>query len=289
MYLAAVSGDVDFFVFDHSCKSIRDVFDVNLFGALDVFRAFLPLLEEASLNFAHKQIEETENVAIQRKHMAVDSLNGSLLRLAWRMKTSLTKSFSFARSVLQRMTKKNVFSNDQLVKKTDRDMKLAPRVIIVGSALVGVGLPGMYGYVSSKWALRGAVECIRKEIGAHHVLLCIVEPGGIRDTSLFTTALSGDESPMEVFDGCNRRVIPSLKGSLRTLLKYLGTDARQICAVLEETLKNPCPKSIIRVGFDAFLYPVLQCLPPVMCDFIINMLCFNEFAFSMFQTNRGCK
>jgi NAD(P)-dependent dehydrogenase (short-subunit alcohol dehydrogenase family) len=58
--------------------------------------------------------------------------------------------------------------------------------IIMMSSLSGLlGLPGSSAYCASKFALEGAAEALRNEVGRFGVWVCLIEPGG------FASAMSG--------------------------------------------------------------------------------------------------
>jgi short-subunit dehydrogenase len=114
-------------------------------------------------------------------------------------------------------------------------------IIIHGSAAGRVAVPLLSPYVSTKYALEGFTDCLRRELLPHGVKTVLLETGGV-ETPIWEKALKQDIS---FVSPKYRKSMDSFKKRFIQVKKGLTAEqaARKIFNILKE--KNPRPRRII--------------------------------------------
>ena len=115
--------------------------------------------------------------------------------------------------------------------------------IVMVSSLSGLlGLPGSSAYCASKFALEGAAEALRNEVGRFGVRVSLVEPGG------FASAMSGKRVPAPDYpaDSVYRPMLEHLARAAPPL-----ADPTPVAELVLSILDSPAPKMRYAAGAQA--------------------------------------
>ncbi|KAF8820667.1 3-hydroxybutyrate dehydrogenase [Cardiosporidium cionae] len=123
------------------------------------------------------------------------------------------------------------------------------RFLVVGSILGRVGLIGHSAYCASKFALRGLVEVLQLELQLCGVYVVLIEPGALRDTSLFDSTLTEEVCATQQLYLDNHSELLAAYGQscVRGLFEHfnfwrpIGGDTSSVCCSIARILSKRYP------------------------------------------------
>lgn len=143
------------------------------------------------------------------------------------------------------------------------------RIVLVGSQLGRVALPGTAPYAAGKHALTAVAEVLRHELRPAGIRVSLVEPGQVR-TPLFAKLTTDAESWVR---DARTGAVPGYDTLADATLTYLRAGARlgmqpdRVCRRIEHALTSRHPRARYLVGVDArVLGGVVSRLPDRLRD-----------------------
>ena len=117
--------------------------------------------------------------------------------------------------------------------------------IVMVSSLSGLlGLPGSSAYCASKFALEGAAEALRNEVGRFGVRVCLIEPGGFASAMSSKRVLAADYPP----DSPYLPMLKHLAGAPPSL-----ADPAPVAQLVLSIIESPAPRLRYAAGSQAAL------------------------------------
>ena len=161
------------------------------------------------------------------------------------------------------------------------------RIVLVGSSSGGIGLPLFGAYGSSKFALEGIADSLRREVKEMGVEVSLVIPGGIKTAM---TRRQVEEADAEREGLSTDQLLNYGKAYARhqTLLALIETTARtpeQVAAYVIKAIQDPTPQARYFAGVDqAALRAAVRVMPdalldqtlPTLLDIANGEITFNE-------------
>jgi NAD(P)-dependent dehydrogenase (short-subunit alcohol dehydrogenase family) len=115
--------------------------------------------------------------------------------------------------------------------------------IVMVSSLSGLlGLPGSSAYCASKFALEGAAEALRNEVGRFGVRVSLIEPGGFASAMSRKRVLAADYPP----DSLYRPMLEHLAGAAPSL-----ADPAPVAELVLSIIESPAPRLRYAAGDQA--------------------------------------
>jgi NAD(P)-dependent dehydrogenase (short-subunit alcohol dehydrogenase family) len=135
-------------------------------------------------------------------------------------------------------------------------IKQQGRIINMASILGFNGVPGLAAYCSSKFAIEGFSDCLRREMKPFGVSVSVVEPG-LMNTAIIDSGLNNFEKCWNTFslqnkaiygEGYKERAISSFKRYMK-----LSENPGKVVSSLEHAVQSPWPRLRYLPGWQAKL------------------------------------
>ena len=143
------------------------------------------------------------------------------------------------------------------------------RIVLVGSASGGIGLPLFGAYGSSKYALEGIADSLRREVKAMGIDVSLVIPGGIK-TAMTRRQVEEADAEREGLNDEQLLNYGKVFERHRTLLSLIESTARtpeQVAAYVIKAIQDPSPQARYFAGIDqAALRAAVRLIPDSMLD-----------------------
>ena len=140
------------------------------------------------------------------------------------------------------------------------------RVVFLGSVSGRVAPPFLGPYSSSKFALEGLVDCLRREVHADGIEVSLIEAGRT-DTAIWGTALRAFEACWAAMPLAGRERYGDSVERLRAGAGAGGgMPASEVAGVVIEALTHPRPRTRYVVGLDAHKRMRMRWLPDRWLD-----------------------
>eukprot|EP00386_Alphamonas_edax_P015434 GDKI01047137.1.p1 GENE.GDKI01047137.1~~GDKI01047137.1.p1 ORF type:complete len:389 (+),score=77.45 GDKI01047137.1:199-1365(+) len=197
--------------------------------------------------------------------------------------------------------------NTQFSPSTKIDRHIFPRVLLIGSVVGTVGLPGASAYSASKFGVRGLAEGLAEELKGCGVGVILAEPGGTR-TDLYQSLGSNasiNRIEEELSSSCHvsvsryygvsfhRRLMDRMVGFMNLVANNPDRIATRLADTFLRDTEEPkgwgvgllCPKrksptppsGVVTLGWDGPLWRFLSVIPVCVCDFSFAVLCWLLF------------
>jgi NAD(P)-dependent dehydrogenase (short-subunit alcohol dehydrogenase family) len=132
--------------------------------------------------------------------------------------------------------------------------KTGGRIVLIGSMGGRMALPFMAAYISTKFALEGLGDIMRREAAPQGVKVSIVQPGGIR-TNMVYQQITGAKRDLEALQPQDRErygyLYECFAEYAEASMRESGSTPAQVAAVVVEALDAVDPASRYIAGDDA--------------------------------------
>ncbi len=147
------------------------------------------------------------------------------------------------------------------------------RVVITGSIGGRNASPMLGPYASSKFALEGLAESMRRELRAWGIEVALIEPGAIATPMMQTKAREEGEALLASFEGEAKRLYEPMGRAVLAAFQGLADRAippEKVAEVIEHALTSARPRTRYLVGADARIQALAaRFLPDRLRDAII--------------------
>ena len=177
---------------------------------------------------------------------------------------------------MRRLYEVNVFAAVRVVQLALPKLQLSRgRIVLVGSASGGIGLPLFGAYGSSKYALEGIADSLRREVKAMGIDVSLVIPGGIK-TAMTRRQVEEADAEREGLNDEQLLNYGKVFERHQTLLSLIESTARtpeQVAAYVIKAIQDPSPQARYFAGIDqAALRAAVRLMPDSMLDQTIPTL-----------------
>jgi NAD(P)-dependent dehydrogenase (short-subunit alcohol dehydrogenase family) len=149
------------------------------------------------------------------------------------------------------------------------------RIVNVGSLAGLLATPISGPYVTSKFALEGMTDVLRRELMGQGVDVVLVEPGGVKTPFMSKTTRTieqaGRDGPPELMQRYGAMITAALE-QMQKISQHTGLDATVVAKVIGKALTARRPRTRYRVGRDAIAAATVAKLVP---DRVIDRLLLN--------------
>ncbi len=140
------------------------------------------------------------------------------------------------------------------------------RIVLVGSSSGGLGLPLFGAYGSSKFALEGLTDSLRRELIESEVAVSLVIPGGIK-TAMTERQVAETDAEMEEMGDSDYSKLYIRHKTLLDLIELTARSPEQVANYVVKALKDESPKTRYFTGLDqSLLRSMLHLMPDAMVD-----------------------
>jgi NAD(P)-dependent dehydrogenase (short-subunit alcohol dehydrogenase family) len=146
------------------------------------------------------------------------------------------------------------------------------RVLFVGSASGWFALPFNGAYTASKFALRGMVETLRRELDPWQIPVVLIECGTVK-TAIWEKSFSDTE---QRFTGLEKDVQKQYKGTRDAVIKMMlsgwksSVMAEDVAKVIFKAVQKKYPRARYQVGKDAKMAVLSVFVPDFFKDWLIR-------------------